>query len=138
LEHVWPPKHLFGWTIAVRLGKRVAFRPCLEVGETPPPRLHLVVTLHARVGNEAAPLVIELDWSRTMHFVTYETWSLIYQVPAVGKTLFKVRVVTLGNWNSVRDHDHWKDTCHWVGDGRPRRVCSRAACWRVSSYRASQ
>src|SRR5262249_39423297 len=106
LEHVGAGEHLLRRTALVRLGESGALRPGDEVIEAMPPCLHLVEALRLRIIEPLAGLVIELDGSRSVHLVAHEARSLVDEVRTPLEAILEVDLVSLGNWNAIRDDDH--------------------------------
>src|SRR5438874_2761006 len=109
LEDVRAAEHLARRAARVGLGEVLALGPGDEVGEGPPPGLHLVVALPVRVLRPGAALVVELHRPRAVHLVADEAGMAVHEMDAPPEAVLEVDLMAPGDGDAVGHDDHGLD-----------------------------
>src|SRR5882724_4634363 len=109
LEDVRAAEHLARRAARVGLGEVLALGPGDEVGEGPPPGLHLVVALPVRILRPGAALVVELHRPRAVHLVADEAGMAVHEMDAPPEAVLEVDLMAPGDGDAVGHDDHGVD-----------------------------
>src|SRR5207249_6299339 len=109
LEDVRAAEHLARRAARVGLGEVLALGPGDEVGEGPPPGLHLVVALPVRILRPGAALVVELHRPRAVHLVADEAGMAVHEMDAPPEAVLEVDLMAPGDGDAVGHDDHSAD-----------------------------